>query len=182
MPLTNPQDTQSLLAFWRAVESLTPQKLERPDLKSPDAPVYAIDHQDAVWPWHDPAHRHKKLPANKTWRYTLQAGRYDIDTLTQLLTDTIGAHADVFDGGRSNGQSRLFDLGFDHDGYPLPETFVLSLACWSAGQILHFDDGIAALESGGQVDVEDLPAPDEDTPRVDSGYPGFDDLSQGLMM
>lgn len=182
MPLDSPQETQSLLAFWRAIESLTPQKLERADPKSADAPVYAIDTTDAVFPWHDPAHRRKKIPANKAWRYTLQAGRYDIDALTQLLQDKIGAHADVFDDGRSNGQSRLFDLGFDNKGYPLPETFVLSLACWSAGQILNFEDGMAALEEGGRVEVDDLPAPDQDTPRVDSGYSGFDALSQGIVM
>lgn len=183
MPLDNSQKTQSqsILAFWRAIESLTPQKLERSYQKSSDAPVYNIDGLGVVLPWNDQDHCHKKLPANKMWRYTLRSGVYEIDTLVTLLKNKIGVHADVYDERTSNGQSRLFDLGFDDAGYPLPETFVLSLACWSVGQILHFEDGMTALEEGGRIKVDDLPAPDKDTPPVNSGYAGFDELSRRIM-
>ncbi|MGD9787566.1 MAG: DEAD/DEAH box helicase [Sulfuricellaceae bacterium] len=97
------------------------------------------------------------------------------------MEDKLGAHEEVFDDRRDGGRSRLFDLGFDDKGYPIPENFILSLACWSAGQVLHYGDGIAVLEQGGQIDTGGLQEADEDIPNPSSGYSGFDDLSRRLV-
>src|SRR3546814_10443029 len=79
------------------------------------------------------------------------------------------------------GQARLFDLTFDEDGYPLAQSFVLSLACWAAGQILHYHNGIAVLEDSGTIITDGLPEADKDVPSPYSGYSGFDVLVQRLI-
>lgn len=171
----------TVFRFWQAVEALTPQKADKPDPSNPRAPVYLIDEQGILFPWESPIHRRKPIGKDKAWRYALQCGLYDSKELAALLEEKIGAHEEVYDDRRDVGRSRLFDLGLDENGYPVPESFALSLACWSAGQILQFDDGIEALEAGGRIDTTGLDEAREDAPLVDSGYSGFDELSRRLV-
>src|SRR3546814_514927 len=157
-----------LLRFWRAVEACVPQKVEKTN-PSHTEPVYRLSVSDPL-PWFNPKHRSKQVAPSRIWRYTLQAGVYDIEKFSTLLEDKLGAHEDVFDERRPIGQARLFDLTFDEDGYPLAQSFVLSLACWAAGQILHYHNGIAVLEDGGTIITDGLPEADKDVPSPYSGY------------
>lgn len=136
---------------------------------------------DEPLPWFDPKHRAKRIAPRLAWRYTLQAGLYEIEQFAALLEVKVGSHEDVFDERRPSGQGRLFDLAFDEDGYPLPQNFVLSLACWAAGQILHYPDGIAVLEEGGRIVTVGLPEANPEIPSPNSGYAGFDMLVRRLM-
>src|SRR3546814_2386506 len=86
----------------------------------------------------------------------MQDGVYDIEKFSTLLEDKLGAHEDVFDERRPIGQARLFDLTFDEDGYPLAQSFVLSLACWAAGQILHYHNGIAVRSEEHTSELQSL--------------------------
>lgn len=158
-----------------------PQKADKTNPTDLTAPVYSLDEKENAFPWANPSHCHKPLGKGKAWRYTIQCGLHDTTELAKLLEDKIGAHEEVFDDRRDGGRSRLFDLGFDDNGYPIPESFVLSLACWSAGQILRSDDGVQILDRGGQIDTGGLQEPDQDIPSPNSGYTGFDDLSRRLV-
>ncbi len=169
-----------ILRFWRAVEACVPQKVEKTNPSHTTEPVYRLSVPDPL-PWFNPKHRSKRVAPNRVWRYTLQAGVYDIEKFSTLLEDKLGAHEDVFDERRPSGQARLFDLACDEDGYPLAQSFVLSLACWAAGQILHYPNGIAVLEDGGTTITDGLPEADKDIPSPYSGYSGFDVLVQRLI-
>jgi len=158
-----------------------PQKADKTNPGDPNTPIYPLDESETLFPWANPDHCRKLLGKGKVWRYTLQCGLYDTNKLAKLLEDKIGAHDEVFDDRRDGGRSRLFDLGFEANGYPIPESFVLSLSCWSSGQILHFDSGIEILELGGRIDVRGLQEADKDIPSPNSGYSGFDDLSRRLV-
>lgn len=169
-----------ILRFWRAVEACVPQKIEKTNPSHATMPVYGLSVSDP-WPWFNPKHQAKKLARDRVWRYTLQAGIYDIEMFSALLEDKLGAHKDVFDERRPVGRARLFDLAFDEEGYPLAQHFVLSLAGWAAGQILHYPDGVAVLEDGGQIVTAGLPKAGEDIPSPYSGYDGFDELVRRLI-
>ncbi|WP_313696901.1 AAA domain-containing protein [Achromobacter sp.] len=172
--------TDTIFRFWRAIEACIPQKIERTDACHPARPSYKIPQVVAQLPWAYPRHLTKRIDRDKMWRYTLECGLYDISKLCQQIEERIGAHEDVFGESRPAGEGRLFDLSFDEDGYPLAQSFTLSLACWSAGQILHYRDGIAVLESGGLTDPSTLPPPEEGTPVPQTGFHAFDVLSGRL--
>ena len=172
---------ERVFRFWRAIEASMPQKADKANPADSAAPVYLLDKRESIFPWENPSHRRKPLRKDWDWRYTLQCGLYQSDNLARLLEDRIGTHKKVFDDRRGGVRSRLFDLGFDGIGYPIPESFVLALSCWSAGQILHFSDGIEILERGGKIDTGGLPEADQDIPSPDSGYSGFDELSRRLV-
>lgn len=158
-----------------------PQKADKPKPKDLIIPIYALDERETPFPWSDPRHCRKPLGKDKMWCYTLQCGLYETSELGTLLEHKIGPHVEVFEDRRDGGRSRLFDLSFEDNGCPIPDSFTLSLACWSAGQILHFDNGIEILEQGGQIDVHGLQNADEDILSPNSGYSGFDELSQRLV-
>lgn len=169
-----------ILRFWRAVEACVPQKAEKANPTHVTEPVYRLRAGESM-PWFDPDHLARRIAPRLAWRYTLQAGLYDIERFAALLEVKLGSHEDVFDERRPSGQARLFDLAFDEDGYPLPQNFVLSLACWAAGQILHYPDGIAALEDGGRIVTTGLPEANPEIPSPNSGYTGFDTLVRRLI-
>jgi DNA polymerase III delta prime subunit len=169
---------EELFKFWQTVEALTPQKAEKPNPPS----SYAIKTEESLFPWKNSAHLKRKLLNDKTWSYILQCGIYETSVLADLLEEKIGAHKEVYDERREHGQSRLFDIEVNDAGYPNPDKFTLSLACWAAGQILHHEDGIKVLQAGGMIDCSDLKPPAVDSPRPNSGYWGFDELSQRLQL
>lgn len=171
---------EQIFRFWRAIEASMPQKADKANPTDRIAPVYKLDEKARLFPWSNPVHYRKPLSHGKAWRYTLQSGLYDTADLATRLEEKIGSHEKVFDDRRAGTQSRLFDLAFDSNGYPVPASFILSMACWSAGQILDADDGVQVLDRWGQIDTRGLPEPDEDILGPNSGYSGFDALSRRL--
>lgn len=167
---------KNILKFWKAIESLTPQNIADEekgiDLSSVTEPSL---------PWNNTEKKatDKKDDKEKKPIWIFRCGIYSISELKELIEDKIGTHEQVFDDYKDRAISRLFDLCFDEEGFPIPESFVLSMACWCSGQILKYD--IDALEKGDKVDLTGLPAPGRDIPLVDTGYSGFDELSRSLM-
>lgn len=170
---------QHVFHFWGAVEALTPQKLDKANPEDKQKPAYAIE-PDGVLPWNDPKHTCKAIPSGKVWRYTIQCGIYDISGLSGLLEDKIGGNNDIVEN-RPEGQSRLFDISCNEHGIPQFGSFMLSLASWSAGQILHHEQGIAALTNSITPDLSDLPVPDSFIPFINSGFSDFDTVNRHLM-
>ncbi len=172
-----------LFRFWQAIEALSPQGADKPDIFNKSAPIYRVEDEDDELPWLDQSHLRRPVPADKTWRYSLQCGLFNSTELAELLTQKLGAHDDVLNEKLKGGESRLFDLGFDDCGIPIPEMFVLSMACWASGQILKF--GIPTLEQGGISNLNDIEEYDPpNLPPIDiggSGYTGFDALSRRLI-
>ncbi|WP_324724500.1 ATP-binding protein [Lelliottia sp. JS-SCA-14] len=170
---------QHVFPFWKAIEALTPQKIDKDNPDDKLTPAYKIEF-GGVMPWDNAKHARKPVSYGKVWRYTLQSGIYDLTSLSRLLEDKIGAHSEVFDDGR-NGKSRLFDISFNEHGIPQFESFMLSLPVWSAGQILQQETGAFSLEHSIPADLSDLPAPGDIIPVIDSGFSDFDAITQHLM-
>ncbi len=168
-----------LFRFWQTIEALSPQGADKPDASNKSFPIYRVEDGNLP-PWLDSSHLRRSIPANKAWRYSLQCGLFDSLKLAELLTTKISQPDDVLNEKLKGGESRLFDLGFDDSGIPIPETFVLSMACWASGQILQFNVDI--LEQGGKNNLNDVEL--YDPPNVlpiNSGYKGFDALSKRLI-
>lgn len=170
---------QHIFEFWKAVEALTPQKLDKDNPEDLLRPAYKLE-QGYDFPWNDIKHTRKPLPDDKVWRYTAQCGVYDVVALSEQLEKKIGANSDVVDG-RGNDKSRLFDISFNEHGLPQCQSFMLSLSAWAAGQILQHENGVSALEHSIPADLTDLPLPGDTIPVVDSGFSDFDELTQRLM-
>ena len=170
---------QQIFPFWKAVEALTPQKIDKDNPYDKLTPAYNVD-RGGILPWNDPKHCRKHLPPGKVWRYSIQFGAYEIVKFASLLEDKIGRHEEVSED-RISGKGRLFDLRFNEQGHPLYESFTLSLPVWAAGQILRHKDGVLALENSIAADFSDLPTPSDVIPDIDSGFADFDVLTQYLM-
>lgn len=170
---------QQVFPFWRAIEALTPQKLDKDNPGDRKAPAYKIA-LDSRLPWEDPKHIRKPVPDSKVWRYTAQCGAYGLSLLSELLENKIGPHDDVFTD-RTNGQSRLFDISFNEHGIPQFESFMLSLTVWSAGQILQHEQGVVALTQSLRADLSGFTVPGDIIPMIGSGFSDFDELTRYLM-
>ncbi len=174
-----PTQVRQVFPFWRAIEALTPQMLDRDNPGDRRSPAYKVAF-DSPLPWEDPNHIRKPVPDKKVWRYTAQCGAYGLSLLSELLENKIGPHEDVFTD-RTNGQSRLFDVSFNEKGIPQFESFTLSLCVWSAGQILRHERGVVALTQSLSPDLSCFTVPGDTIPMADSGFSGFDELTRYLM-
>lgn len=174
------QSNDAVLDFWRVMEALTAQEVARIDARDPDRPVYSLSFEDsAEAPWTSHFHTTKPLRSGYEWRYAAQCGVYGSDDITQRLVVALGgAQEDLHESGE--GRARLFDLSFDRPGLPIGHTFSLSLAAWSAGQVLRAGGGPHLLQTAGAVDLAGLPSPESGLPEPASGFPGFDLLSRHL--
>lgn len=171
---------ERVFQFWRAVEALTPQDLIRLDAQSKTAPVYGISTGvGGLMPWVDKAHHSKSVAPGCEWRYHAQCGIYSTDVVADLTLKATGDESNAWHEHRGTS-SRLFDLSFDAAGLPVVRSFALSLAAWSAGQILRDWGGVEFLQTGGESDLTGLPNPGDDIPLVNSGLVAFDDLSRML--
>ena len=169
------------LKFWQAIEALTPQEAARVNANDPTSPVYGIASGDDVsLPWHEGKRRPTQFDSGWQWQYAAQCGIYSIDALSRRLVSKLGTEQEQW-SERTGGVSRLFDLSFDHNGYPIPHTFTLSMAAWAGGQILRDGGGVNVLLAGGHCDRSGLPVPDHAMPEISSGYSAFDGISMALM-
>lgn len=170
---------QQVFPFWRAIEALTPQKLDKDNPDDRLSPAYKVAFGSRL-PWEDPSHTRKPVPDSKVWRYTAQCGAYGLSLLSEMLENKIGPHEDVFTD-RTNGQSRLFDVSFNEHGIPQFDSFMLSLSVWSAGQILQHERGVVALTESRSADFSGFTVPGDTIPSIDSGFSDFDEITRRLM-
>lgn len=171
----------NILEFWQAVETLTPQDAFRVNASDLTNPVYGIDcDQFAEFPWSSAKHLNKPLDAGLVWAYEAQCGIHETHELSELVVNALSKSPGVEEENKG-GTSRTFDLRFDANGMPMPQTFSLSLSAWAAGQLLAFDGGIAALLAGGTWTANELPEPASDVNSPQSGFAAFDRLSMGII-
>lgn len=170
--------SEEIFKFWKAIEALTPQKLDKENQSDRILPSYNVAF-DGDLPWNNLRHLQKPLPAGKIWRYTVQYGVYSCNDYANLLHEKIGQHEDVVVDS-PGGKSRLFDLQINEKGLPVPESFILSLAAWATGQVLQHEDGLFSLENSTPADLSDLPVPNSVNPTSDSGFRDFDELVHRL--
>lgn len=105
-----------MFLFWRAIEALTPQDIDKENARDKLNPVYKVG-AGSMLPWDDPEHTRKDIAPGKVWRYSAQAGVYHLSVITKMLEDKIGAHEAVPEE-RKSGKCRLFDIGFSEEGIP----------------------------------------------------------------
>ncbi|HIG5938801.1 DEAD/DEAH box helicase [Klebsiella pneumoniae] len=172
-------NTENVFRFWRAIEALAPQNIDKANERDMLNPVYKTG-AGGMLPWDAPQHRRKTPEPGKSWRYSAQAGVYHLNVITSMLEDKIGAHEEIAEK-RINGKSRLFDIGFNESGIPQPVTFMSSLSAWSAAQILRHKRGVYALHEPLSSDLSGLPAPNDSLPVIESGFSDFDRLTLHLM-
>ncbi len=163
----------ALIAFWRAIEALSLQKIPKlapDDKKEPTRNWFP----DAGVPWGDPGFKRLPVPTTKLWKHGIYAAVFEQKLLINLLENTLGKPEDGSAEQRSGGQACVFSLSFAEDGRPLPESFVLSMAAWAFGIIQ--TRGIAALSAGDACDVDDLTSPADklEITATSSGFTGFD--------
>ncbi len=151
--------------FWRAIEALTPQDIDKEDAHDKLNPVYKVG-AGSMLPGITATYRQGCC----AWQSVAaaQAGVYHLSVISEMLEDKIGAHEAVPEE-RKSGKCRLFDIGFN-ERHPQPATFMLSLSAWSAAQISGMHRGVYALHAPLRSDVSDLPAPNDSLPLVDSGF------------
>lgn len=171
--------TENCLDFWRAIEALTAQDLVRLEPNDSFAPVYGVaNNAQACLPWQVDAHNNKPLLDGRVWRYDAQCGVYCESAVSNLVIARVdGRHLREEEAAR--GSARLFDLSFDQKGFPIAQSFALSLAAWSAGQVLR--GGVESLRNGGMSNVLGLPRPEHSIASVGSGFAAFDELSKALV-
>lgn len=169
----------SVFQLWQMVEALTPVDAARVNPSDSKMPVYGVA-IDGYMPWNNQQHQRKKIESGWRWLYAAQCGIYSVDVVTSALVKSLKATEKPW-MERTGGKSRLFDLSFDHDGLPMPQTFAISLAAWAGGQLLISGGDLKALLDGGADNLKGLPVPEASLPSVDSGFKAFDALSGALM-
>ncbi|MQK21932.1 hypothetical protein EI013_26555, partial [Escherichia coli] len=106
------QKVQHVFRFWKAIEALTPQSIDKENARDIDNPAYMVTF-DGLLPWTDTEHVRKPVPSGKVWRYSAQCGIYNISVVADQLEEKLGAHDDVAES-RNTGKSRLFDVSFSN--------------------------------------------------------------------
>lgn len=168
----------NIINFWQAIEAMTPQDAWSVNAADLSSPVYGIKaDQYARFPWHDKAHLSKPLEHQQHWVYDAQCGIYDTKALSSMVVQALGRE-DAQDDESADG--RLFDIRFDREGLPIAQSFALSLSAWSAGHLLRESASVETLLSGALQDLTGLPVPDAEITSPQSGFEGFDALSQAL--
>ncbi|MEQ0006699.1 AAA domain-containing protein [Klebsiella sp. GG_Kp146] len=173
------QKVQHVFRFWKAIEALTPQSIDKENARDIDNPAYMVTF-DGLLPWTDTEHVRKPVPSGKVWRYSAQCGIYNISVVADQLEEKLGAHDDVAES-RNTGKSRLFDVSFSNKGIPQATSFMLSMPAWAASQVLNHDQGVKALKTPVSPDLTGLPALSDTLPMMDSGFPEFDQLTLHIM-
>lgn len=169
-----------VLAYWQAVEALTPQDAWRVNPSDLANPVYGIKRErGALMPWADAAHTSKPLDAGMSWVYDAQCGVHDTHDVSKLTVEALSRMPDEDEGDQSVS-GRLFDLRFDAAGLPIAQSFSLSLSAWASGYLLREHSSVAALLEGGWFEHEGLPEPGGEIANPRSGFAGFDALSKAL--
>jgi len=172
----------NVLAFWRAVEALSPQQVKTSQ---------EDNNREAFWRAVEEAGKQKPLPnellplqqGHKHQSYQsrknpsgwiVQCGLYEIRKLVEKLVEKVSPNMKdeerkklELELDKLTGKARLFDLHFDKDGCLLPDTFALALNAWASGVILQ-RDGLNKLRNA--CSVASL-----------SGYEQFDNIKNRLV-
>ena len=170
-------DVQATFDFWRLLEALTPQETERIQQEHATAPVYEVALANGhAMPWVDKDHCSKLLPVGITWSYVAQCGVHDSQAVFALLQRKFGGSGRVDERSQ---RTRIFDLGFDPEGYPVARSFGLSLAAWAAGYVLRDTGTIEGLLKGGAWPLDDLAYCGD--LLAESGFSGYDTMHGALV-
>ena len=167
----------TIFEFWRSLEAMTPQEAMRVDAKHETAPVFGVTVDQACsLPWEQGLLRDKPARHGMTWAYMAQCGLHDADVVNGLVLDALNEAPKSLE--QRSPKARLFDIGFDAQGYPMTQTFALSLASWAAGYVVGQKGDVQGLLQGGVVPLKELDAPHRVV--MESGFEGFDILHAAL--
>ena len=145
------QKFSNLIAFWRAVEALSPQNLPRPAPLDRDEPTRNWS-EGVLPPWSDPVFKKREIRPSQVWRHGVYGGVYELPRFIRLLEQTVGVAPDVFEQ-RSNGQSSVLHVAVDELGQVLPASLMISMAAWAFGVIQTV--GIKGLDDPEACDLAD---------------------------
>ncbi|MCB5165812.1 AAA domain-containing protein [Streptomyces bambusae] len=122
----------AVVAYWRAVELFSPQKVPA---AAPRERVYAVD-DDRPLPWQD-GHplRGAPLEDGHVWQHVVYGGVYALTAVRDTLLGVFGGSAEDHDG-RMDGESALFALTVSDEGRPLRDSAVFSSCAWATGRAL----------------------------------------------
>ena len=156
--LTLQRSANILGYWWRAVEIFNPPRPPGPsDWFPTEAKSYACTLRPGEpAPW-EPGHRVMglQLGPGKTWEFTLYCGLYRRSCVEEELSRRFGRD-DEYRDSATPGESALFALTVDADGYPVQRSAVLSACAWALGRLAD-THGPGWLSRRHQVDEQWLP-------------------------
>ncbi|KLR59003.1 hypothetical protein [Diaphorobacter sp. J5-51] len=167
----------TVFEYWRSLEALTPQEASRVDAHHATAPVFGLTADQACsMPWESGALQARPARRGLEWAYVAQCGVHDADAVHRLVLAALNETPEYTE--QPTHRTRLFDLGFDAQGYPMAQSFALSLAAWAAGYIVGQGGDVEGLLRGGALPLKGLNAPHGCAAQ--SGFEGFDILQAAL--
>src|SRR4051794_37773408 len=119
-----------VLDFWRAIEMLNPGKIPKLDRRHRERGkrlVFDVETDDKT-PW-SAGHpvTAEPLPPNLTWRFTVYAGVFELESVRRSLEGCFGVD-DASDEKRVTGETALFAFTVDRNGFLVENSGTLS-AC-----------------------------------------------------
>ncbi len=167
----------TVFEYWRSLEALTPQEAAGVDPHHETVPVFGVTVDQACsLPWENDALQSKPARRGLEWAYVAQCGLHDANTVHRMVLESLKESPEYAE--QPSQKTRLFDLGFDAQGYPMAQSFALSLAAWAAGYVVGQDGDVEGLLRGGVLPLKELSAPHGGTAQ--SGFEGFDVLQAAL--
>ncbi len=156
---------KSIFEFWRVLEALTPNEASRVDAQA-SSPVVAVNVADSLaqLPWQDSEQPESARTGAKG--FCVQAAVHEASAVHALVAHKLSQADEQL---AASQKTRLFDLEFTADGYPVPATFRLSLAAWTAGYLVQPENTVPALLACASA-VEDQ----------GGAFAGFDDAQSEL--
>ncbi|HEY4007344.1 MAG TPA: ATP-binding protein [Pseudonocardia sp.] len=130
------QRSASVLDYWRAVETFNPPRPPAADGVLPaEAESFVCSlHPGQPAPW-EPRHdlAGLRLKPGQTWEFTLYCGLYRLSGVEAELIARFGD--DEYRDGPARGESVLFGLTVDANGYLVRQSAVLSSCAWALGRL-----------------------------------------------
>jgi len=183
------QRRAEVLRYWRALELLAPQNVERVNERKG---IHAA-RAGRPLPWQDERPTRRRSPRDDlVSRYTVFGGVFCVDRIHATLERVFGASGEDFDERTPRSDSALFSITVTEDGRPLLDSLVLSTAGWAVGRAVDpgpadpgWLDGFAGVANRHAAAVREFVAAAEDDAvatalrkqGVQVGRPiGYDDL------
>ncbi|MFJ8164294.1 DEAD/DEAH box helicase [Streptomyces sp. NPDC096136] len=139
-----------VVAYWRAVELFSPQKVPGPSARERVYPVEG----DGPLPW-DAGHPLRAVPLDPgyAWQHVVYGGAYALSAVRDTLLRVFGESGEDHDG-RMDGESALFALTVTDEGRLLLDSPVFSSCAWATGRALYPGPGGRGWLDGFEEEAE----------------------------
>ncbi|MBU3067938.1 ATP-binding protein [Nocardia sp. NEAU-G5] len=136
--MRGPEHAAQLVRFWQSIEMFSPQEVPAPSPRTnrPSSPFVLDMPDDDVPPWHEDhwIHREMPLPEDKTWRFTVYGGIFDVQNVCVELARVFGDDG-VQPDGRRAGPTAMFAFTLDAQGTVVADSSVLSACAWAMSRL-----------------------------------------------